>query len=151
MSSSPPSISSQSVDLTDTSLNNTSSLVCDYPSFILLFFPCILPDHFEPLLPSSVLRPEFVSPSFISFFTPILPFFGGIFFNGAENSHNTIVVCICFHIHIIVVGVWEVDPSTSHCSVLKILLLQLQSLVCVCVCDSHKPTVLFTDIGDINS
>lgn len=45
LSSSPsPPISSQSVDLTDTSLNNTSSLVCDYPShnfpsssFLLLF------------------------------------------------------------------------------------------------------------------
>ncbi len=41
LSSPPPPISSLSVDLADMSLNNTSSLVCNYPSlsFSLYFFP----------------------------------------------------------------------------------------------------------------
>lgn len=68
LSSSPsPPISSQSVDLTDTSLNNTSSLVCDYAShsfpsssFLLLFIPTFRSSLFVSSFPSFPFSLPFV-------------------------------------------------------------------------------------------
>lgn len=111
LSSSPsPPISSQSVDLTDTSLNNTSSLVCDYPShnfpsssFLLLFistfrsslfvssFPffiftsfCVVshPPFFLSIFHYFFLFCQFLSfPSFISLFSlPCLYLIQSLFF-----------------------------------------------------------------------
>lgn len=80
MSSSPsPPISSQSVDLTDTSLNNTSSLVCDY-----------LSHNF----PSSSFSLLFISTFRSSLFVSSFPFF--IFTSFCVVSHPPFFLSI-FH------------------------------------------------------
>lgn len=80
MSSSPsPPISSQSVDLTDTSLNNTSSLVCDYPSHNF---------------PSSSFSLLFISTFRSSLFVSSFPFF--IFTSFCVVSHPPFFLSI-FH------------------------------------------------------
>lgn len=68
-----PYNSSRSVDLTDTSLNNTGLLVCHYPSLLtLLFQPSFLPFFLSPFL-------DFLTPSlplmFIHFLHAVFPNF----------------------------------------------------------------------------
>lgn len=91
-SSPPPPISSQSVDLTDTSLNNTSPLVCDYLSvfilsfFLSLFVPFLPPCFFFLLFFLPTVLPS-LSPAFqslplllaLSFLSPSLPLSYSIF------------------------------------------------------------------------
>lgn len=79
MSSSPP-ISFLPVDLADTSLNYTSSLVCDYPSlsYISYLFIIFFTSWFISLFPSTlflIFCPSFLPlfPTVISSFLPFLP------------------------------------------------------------------------------
>lgn len=75
------SFSSQSVDLTDTSLNNTSSLVCDYPShnfpsssFLLLFISTFRSSLFVSSFPFFIFT-SFCVVSHPPFFLSIFQYF----------------------------------------------------------------------------
>lgn len=133
LSSSPsPPISSQSVDLTDTSLNNTSSLVCDYPShnfpsssFLLLFISTFRSSLFVSSFPFHFLLCCF-TPTILPFNLPLLfPFFVNFFL-----SH------LLFHFSVCPAFIWFKVSFTFHSLLLWLSFRALSSIRSIL---SHLP------------